>query len=76
MTRHAAYAVRSNGLPARHPFASFPHADAARRWVAAHPDTRVRFVPELPPEADDDARRLVADMDARHVARRYPRGDA
>jgi len=54
MTRHAAYAVRSNGRPAPHPFASFPHADAARRWVAAHPDEAVRFVPPLPDEDDGD----------------------
>lgn len=48
MTRHAAYTPGR-----RYPFASFPHADAARRWVDAHPDTPVRFVPALPVEDDD-----------------------
>ena len=48
-TRHAAYAVRPNGRPARHPFASFPHPEAARRWLVAHPGEAVRFVPPLPP---------------------------
>jgi hypothetical protein len=47
MTRHAAYALTSRGYPRRHPFASFP-TDAAIRWLAAHPDTPVRFVPALP----------------------------
>ena len=47
-TRHVAYRLHSTGRPYRHPFASFPHADAARRWLANHPDTPVRFVPPLP----------------------------
>jgi hypothetical protein len=57
MTRHAAYALYA-GKPTRHPFATFPHADAARRWVASHPDAPVRFVPALPDE--DDAERASA----------------
>jgi hypothetical protein len=51
MSRHTAYAVAPSGRVSRHPFASFPHADAARRWVAAHPDMPVRFVPALPAAA-------------------------
>lgn len=54
MTRHAAYAVTSTGRQSRHPFANFPHADAARRWVESHPDTRVRFVPALPDVPAED----------------------
>lgn len=53
MTRHAAYAVSSTGRQSRHPFASFPHADAARRWAEAHPSERVRFVPALPEDAPE-----------------------
>lgn len=50
MTRHTAYTAGR-----RSPFASFPHADAARRWLAAHPDEadRTRFVPPLPVTRDE-----------------------
>jgi len=54
MTRHAAYKVTRAGRRLRYPFASFPHADAARRWVESHPDAAVAFVPPLPAEDDDD----------------------
>jgi hypothetical protein len=47
MTRHAAYSLRA-GKRTRYPFATFPHADAARRWLEAHPDDAVSFVPALP----------------------------
>lgn len=47
-TRHQAYRVHHDGTTYRHPFASFPHAEAARRWVANNDDTNVRFVPPLP----------------------------
>lgn len=47
MTRYAAYALRA-GRPTRYPFATFPHAAAALRWVESHPDDAVRFVPPLP----------------------------
>lgn len=53
MTRHAAYALHATGRPYRHPFATFPHADAARRWLANHPGTPVRFVPPLPATAEE-----------------------
>jgi len=56
MTRHTAYSLHADGTTYRHPFATFPHADAARRWLANHPheSNQVRFVPALPAEDDDD----------------------
>jgi hypothetical protein len=51
VTRHAAYSLRA-GKRTRYPFATFPHADAARLWLEAHPDDAVSFVPALP--EDDD----------------------
>jgi hypothetical protein len=51
MTRHTAYALHADGTPYRHPFASFPHAEAARRYLAGHPEARVHFVPALPAPA-------------------------
>lgn len=48
MSRHTAYAVSPSGRVSRFPFASFPHPEAARAWVAAHPRVSVRFVPALP----------------------------
>lgn len=53
MARHTAYALHADGTPYRYPFASFPHPEAARRWLAAHPGEAVKFVPALP---EDDAR--------------------
>jgi len=46
-TRYAAFA-KTGGRRPRYPFASFPHADAARAWLANHPDKPVTFVPPLP----------------------------
>lgn len=46
--RHTAYLMTTTGKRRRHPFASFPHAEAARRWMDAHPGERVIFSPPLP----------------------------
>lgn len=55
MTRHAVYAMTANpnGRVPRYPFASMS-TEAARRYVAAHPEARLRFVPPLPPEDVED----------------------
>jgi hypothetical protein len=47
MTRHTAHAVTKTGRVNRVPFASMPTA-VALRWVAAHPEERVKFIPALP----------------------------